>query len=96
LLLQFKEAAAMLQKAFAPLVTQAATPTDAHLIVAPQDPSSIVSILLNKQRELAAAAFVVGPHAKGPLTEWWLGSVTKGLLRHSPVPVIVVPPPKQQ
>lgn len=86
----------MLQKAFAPIVLQAAVPSDAHLIVAPQDPSSIVSILLDKQADLDAAAFVVGPHAKGTLTEWWLGSVTKGLLRHSPVPVVVVPPPTLQ
>jgi nucleotide-binding universal stress UspA family protein len=89
---QFKEAAAMLQAAFTPLVTRAAAPCDAHLIVAAEDPSSIVSILLDKQADLQATAIVVAPHSQGGgLAEWWLGSVTKGLLAHSPVPVVVVP-----
>lgn len=82
----------MVNAAFAPLVTRQSIPSDAHLIVAPQDPGSIANTLLDKQQDLDAAALVVGPHAKGGLQEWWLGSVTKALLRHSPVPVVVVPP----
>lgn len=81
----------MVQAAFTPLVARAGAPCDAHLIVAPDDPSSIVAILLDKQVNLQAAALVVAPHTKGGLAEWWLGSVTKGLLAHSPVPVVVVP-----
>lgn len=83
----------MVAAAFAPLVNQQAVPCDAHLIVAPEDPSNIVSILLDKQQELDAAAVVVAPHGnKSGLQEWWLGSVTKGLLHHSTVPVVVVVP----
>lgn len=88
---EFKEAADMLLAAFTPLVARAGAPCDAHLIVAAEDPSSIVSILLDKQADLEAAVLVVAPHSSGGLAEWWLGSVTKGLLAHSPVPVVVVP-----
>jgi nucleotide-binding universal stress UspA family protein len=82
----------MIQAAFAPVVTRLSIPCDAHLIVAPQDSSSIAAILLGKQAELGAAVLVVAPHGKAGLTEWWLGSVTKELLTHCPVPVAVVPP----
>lgn len=61
------------------------------MAVAPQDPGSICNIQLDKLQDLDAATLVVGPHAKSGLHEWWLGSVTKALLRHRPVPVVVVP-----
>jgi len=75
-------------------VTRAAIPCDAHLIVAPTEPDAIVNILLQKQEDLGAAALLVAPHSKSGLQEWWLGSVTKGLLKHAAVPVVVIPPPR--
>ena len=46
--------------------------------------------------ELLAAArpgdlFVMTPHARGGLARWFLGSVTEEVIRHAPVPVLLVP-----
>lgn len=81
----------MIQAAFAPVVSRLSIPCDAHLIVAPQDSSSIAAVLLDKQAQLSAAVLVLAPHGKGGLQEWWLGSVTREVLQHCPVPVAVVP-----
>lgn len=82
----------MIQAAFAPVVTRASIPCDAHLLMAPQGSSSIAALLLDKQAELGADVLVVAPHGKAGLTQWWLGSVTQELLQTCPVPVAVVPP----
>ena len=41
--------------------------------------------------ELGAELIVVGSHGHGGLHHLLMGSVTEDVLRHSPVPVVVVP-----
>lgn len=42
-----------------------------------------------------AELVVIGSHRRGPIAGMLLGSVARGLLHHSPVPVCVVPPKRE-
>lgn len=50
-----------------------------------------VKAILGETERLEAELIVVGSHGHGPLFEALVGSVSSGVLRHSPVPVLVVP-----
>jgi len=42
-------------------------------------------------RKVEADLLVVGSHGKGPMKRLFLGSVSEGVLRRAPCPVLVVP-----
>lgn len=50
--------------------------------------------LLEEIRNLKADLLVMGSHGRGALLSALLGSVSAGVLRHAPCPVLVVPFPK--
>jgi len=47
-------------------------------------------------RERSARLIVVGSHGFGPVESIVLGSVSAGVLRHAPCPVLVVPAPTER
>ena len=62
-------------------------PADALAVA---DEVTVSETLVRVAREVDAAAVVVGRHERGALHEVFVGSTTKGLLRHAPCPVLVV------
>jgi nucleotide-binding universal stress UspA family protein len=50
-----------------------------------------VQTILEQADELAADVIVVGSHGRGKLFDLVVGSVSAGVIRKSPVPVLVVP-----
>lgn len=52
--------------------------------------------VLEEARRLAADILVVGSHGKGPMTRWIAGSTSSDILRHSDIPVLVVPTHRDQ
>jgi nucleotide-binding universal stress UspA family protein len=53
---------------------------------------SIVDVLHEHIRGRGADLIVMTTHGRGPLSRWWLGSVTDEMLRHESVPLLVVRP----
>jgi len=47
--------------------------------------------LVEVARKVEADLLVVGSHGKGPMKRLFLGSVSEGVLRRAPCPVLVVP-----
>lgn len=54
-------------------------------VVSSHDPAAA---LLTAAEELGADSIVVGPHS-APHNKWTIGSVTRRLLQHSPVPIVI-------
>jgi nucleotide-binding universal stress UspA family protein len=52
----------------------------------------IVDSLVQEAGEIPADLIVMSTHGRGPLQRMWLGSVADGVVRHSPVPVLLIPP----
>lgn len=63
---------------------------DAHALVI-QGPTA--AKILEEARRLEAGLIVAGSHGHGALVHLLVGSVSEGLLRHSPCPVLIVPAP---
>ena len=51
----------------------------------------VVRTLLDEATKHEASMIIVGSHGHGPMHQLLLGSVSEGVLRKSPVPVLVVP-----
>ena len=66
-------------------------PFQLHVIVGPTDPEAVARLITKKVQDINAEAIIIGKHAKGKLKEYWLGSVTKALVRLAPAPIAVVP-----
>ena len=66
--------------------------SDARFLVAAGDPGRLLPRLAIEHR---ADLLVVGTHQGGALSRLLLGSTAERVLRESPVPVLVVPPPAQ-
>lgn len=50
-----------------------------------------VATVVARARQLGAGAIVVGSHGHSRLSRALLGSVSEGVLRHAPCPVLIVP-----
>jgi len=71
------------------LVSQlTSTGVNARALMATGSP---VTAVLNEAKRLNAELIVVGSHGHGLLYDALLGSVSAGILRKSPIPVLVVP-----
>lgn len=53
-------------------------------------------VVLQMAKEWKAKLLVMGSHGRSGLTKLLMGSVTEEVIRHSPVPVVVVPLPKSR
>lgn len=49
------------------------------------------SAIIAKAKELPASLIVMGSHGHGSLYHLLVGSVTEGVLKHTPCPVLIVP-----
>jgi nucleotide-binding universal stress UspA family protein len=59
------------------------------------EPTGIVAEeILNQANELNADLIVMGTHGHGAMYNLLVGSATKGVLKHSSPPVLLVPAPK--
>lgn len=67
-------------------------PFQLHVIVGPVDSDAVAKLVAKKSKDLEAEMTVVARHSKGRFKEYWVGSVTKALIKLSPVPLAVVPP----
>lgn len=54
------------------------------------DSSSVGHVVCQKASELRAAAVVMGNHNKGPVKEFFIGSVSQYVMHHCKVPVVIV------
>ena len=54
-------------------------------------PGPTVQTILEQAEKLEAEVIVVGSHGRGKLFDLMVGSVSAGVIRKSPVPVLVVP-----
>jgi nucleotide-binding universal stress UspA family protein len=52
----------------------------------------VVAVLREYMAKIAADLVVLTTHGRGAFGRFWLGSVTDGLVRESPVPVLIVHP----
>jgi nucleotide-binding universal stress UspA family protein len=60
-----------------------------------QEPTGVVAEeILNQADELNADMIVMGTHGHGAMYNLLVGSATKGVLKHSTHPVLLVPAPK--
>ncbi len=55
-----------------------------------------VTGLLNLAEQKQVDLVVMGSHGRSGISRALLGSVTEGVLRHAPIPVLVVPAPKSK
>ncbi len=51
----------------------------------------IIKAILGEAKKLACEMVVVGSHGHGAIHDFLVGSVSKGLLKNSPCPVLVIP-----
>jgi nucleotide-binding universal stress UspA family protein len=51
--------------------------------------------IVRRAAECGADLIVMGTHGRGAAQRWLMGSTTERVLHHSPVPVLVVPLPRQ-
>lgn len=54
-----------------------------------------VDCVLEKARALSVGMIIMGSHGHGALYHLLVGSVTEGVLKHAPCPVLVVPLPRE-
>lgn len=56
-------------------------------------PGNIAASVVRYAREVGADLVIMTTHGRGPMRRAWLGSVADGVIRSSPVPVLLVRPP---
>lgn len=61
---------------------------DAHALLLQ---GATVEVILERARKVSADLIVLGSHGRGALYRALVGSVTEGVVRHSPCPVLIVP-----
>lgn len=64
-----------------------------HIIKSEVDTSSVGHIICQKAEELRASSVLMGNHNKGPLAEFFMGSVSQYVTHHCKVPVVIVKQP---
>jgi nucleotide-binding universal stress UspA family protein len=55
---------------------------------------SIAETIVEQATRIGAALIVVGSHGRSAVMDLLVGSVSEGVIRRSPIPVLVVPPPR--
>jgi nucleotide-binding universal stress UspA family protein len=56
---------------------------------------AIAETILEQAGRAGAGLIVVGTHGRGAVMDLLVGSVSEGVIRRSPVPVVVVPPQRE-
>ena len=91
-LLEVEDTKEFVKHRFARMLVNAKVPFQLHVIVGPVDSEAVAKLVAKKSKDLDAEVVIVARHSKGKLKEYWVGSVTKALVKICPVPVAVVPP----
>ena len=69
-------------------------PYDVHVVIIPESTANsncVVDTVIDVAKKIGAAMVVVGTHGRTGLSEVILGSVASGLLKRSPINIVVVP-----
>lgn len=64
-----------------------------HIVKSETDTSSVGHIICQKAEEIHAACILMGNHNKGPLAEFFMGSVSQYVTHHCKVPVVIMKQP---
>ncbi|GLI69470.1 hypothetical protein VaNZ11_014088 [Volvox africanus] len=64
-----------------------------HIIKSEVDTNNVGHVICVKAEELKAACVLMGSHNKGPVAEFFLGSVSQYVSHHCKVPVVIVKQP---
>ena len=69
-------------------------PYDVHVVIITDNANSshVVDTVIDVAKKIDAAMVVVGTHGRSPVPEMLLGSVASGLLKQSPINIVVVRP----
>jgi nucleotide-binding universal stress UspA family protein len=90
-LVEIEDTKEFVKHRFLQTLLAAKVPFQLHVILGPTDSESIAKVIAKKVDDLSAEAVVMAKHTKGKLKEYWLGSVTKELIKRVKIPVAVVP-----
>lgn len=71
-------------------VRQLAYPKTSSLLQEAEQGEPVEKVVLNQANNVHAQLIVLGTHGRGGITRLILGSVAEGVLRHSPVPVLLI------
>ena len=90
-LLEIEDTKEFVKHRFLQALLAAKIPFQLHVILGPIDSEAVAKVIAKKVKDLNADAVVMAKHSKGKLKGYWLGSVTKELLKRVDMPVAVVP-----
>lgn len=90
-LLEIEDTKEFVKHRFLRALVAAKVPFQLHVILGPTDSETVAKVIIKKVGDLGADTVVMGKHSKGKMKEFWLGSVTKELIKRARVPVAVVP-----
>ena len=91
-LVEIEDTKEFVKHRFLQTLITAKVPFQLHIILGPTDSEAVAKVISKKVEDLKAETVVMAKHSKGKLKEYWLGSVTKELIKRVKIPVAVVPP----
>jgi nucleotide-binding universal stress UspA family protein len=80
--------------AAAPLLTQASREAGTELVFTESSGDDIAHTIVREAARWQADMIVMGTHGRRGLTRWILGSVAERVARLTPLPLLLVPPPR--
>ncbi|KAG7675239.1 hypothetical protein NADE_007275 [Nannochloris sp. 'desiccata'] len=90
-LVEIEDTKEFVKHRFLQKLVAAKVPFQLHVILGPTDSENVAKVITKKVEDLSAETVVMGKHSKGRIKEFWLGSVTKELIKRVKIPVAVVP-----
>jgi nucleotide-binding universal stress UspA family protein len=90
-LLEIEDTKDFVKHRFLQTLIQNKVPFQLHVILGPTDSESVGRVVAKKVEDIKADTVVIAKHSKGKIKEYWLGSVTKELIKRVNIPVAVVP-----
>jgi len=90
-LMEIEDTKEFVKHRFAKMLASHKVPFMLHVVVGSLDNDAIAHVITNKAKDVGAELLIMAKHSKGAFKEFWVGSVTKAVLKQCTVPVAVVP-----